>query len=308
MVGLNQADDAGVFRLSDELALIQTVDFFTPIVDDPYLYGQISAANALSDVYAMGGKPITCLNIVAFPDKTFPLSILREILRGGFDKVEEADAVLVGGHSIADDEMKYGLSVTGLIHPDRIIRNNGARPGDVLILTKPLGSGIISTAIKQGIADNAAIESVVGVMSQLNRVASECMQEIGVNAATDVTGYGLLGHAFEMAQASGVSMEIAAGSVPILPVAHTYCDQGAIPGGTRENQKFVGDKIAYSPNLEDIYKILLNDAQTSGGLLISVEESKGSTLLSLLHEKGIHEALKIGRVTTKGSSWLFVKE
>jgi selenide,water dikinase len=306
LVGFGHADDAGVFRLSDDLALIQTVDFFTPVVDDPFLFGQISAANSLSDVYAMGGKPITCLNIVAFPNNQFPLHVLSDILRGGYEKVQEAGAVLAGGHTISDDEMKYGLSVTGIVHPDKILQNAGAKIGDSLVLTKPIGSGIISTAIKKGIASEKAIDSVTRTMAQLNRVASECMQEIGVNAATDVTGYGLLGHAYEMAHASQVGLEISVDAVPVMPAAFDYYEQNTVPGGTKSNQEFLEDKVTYDGAITDDYRTIVNDAQTSGGLLISVPNEKNEALISLLHERGIAPARKIGEVIPKDGPWIRV--
>ncbi len=296
LVGINTADDAGVFRLTDEIALIQTVDFFTPIVDDPYTYGQISAANSLSDVYAMGGKPLTCLNIVGFPAKHLSIQTLGDILRGGFDKVEEAGAVLVGGHTITDDELKYGLSVTGIVHPKKVVTNAGARSGDALILTKPLGTGIISTALKRGIAKEEAVQAIVSVMSRLNRVASESMQEVGVHAATDITGFGLLGHAYELASASKVALEIRASAVPIIPHTFEYFEQGCIPGGTSNNQFFLKDKVAYDPSLQDDLLTILNDAQTSGGLLIAIPAERSEHLLQLLHERGETDARNIGSV------------
>jgi selenide,water dikinase len=299
-VGTNTADDAGVFRLSDDLALIQTVDFFTPVVDDPYVYGQISAANSLSDIYAMGGKPITCLNIVGFPTKYFSHDVLMKIMNGGFSKIEEAGAVLAGGHTILDDELKYGLSVTGIVHPQRIIRNVGAHPGDQLILTKPIGTGIISTAIKQGKAAPSDIDAAVDVMLKLNNISSECMQEIGVHAATDISGFGILGHAFEMAKASQVSIEIAASKVSIIPPTFKYFEQGCIPGGTANNQLFLKDKIQYDSSLPEDITIILNDAQTSGGLLMSVPSQKSDSLLQLLHQKGISDAKVVGQVVPKG--------
>ncbi len=296
LVGINTADDAGVFRLSDEVALIQTVDFITPIVDDPYLFGQISAANALSDIYAMGGKPLTCLNIVGFPAKIFPQEVLVKILQGGFEKITEASAVLVGGHTIIDEELKYGLSVTGIVRPDRIVTNAGAQPGDHLLLTKSLGSGIISTAIKRGIASIEATETMIQVMLQLNRVAAESMQEIGVHAATDITGFGLLGHCYEMAKASHVSLEIIANKVPIFSAAFDYFELGCIPGGTSNNQYFLQNHTTRQPTVTEDHFILMCDAQTSGGLLIAVSPEKSDSLLNLLHQRGVTSAQKIGNV------------
>ena len=295
LVGFDTADDAGVYRLSDEVALIQTVDFFTPIVDDPYSYGQISAANSLSDIYAMGGTPLMCLNVIGFPTKTFPPSVMVDILRGGMDKVQEAGAVLAGGHTITDDELKYGLAVTGTVHPDRIIRNAGARPGDDLILTKPIGTGIISTALKQGKAAPEHVDKIIASMAQLNRIPSECMQEVGVHAATDVTGFGLLGHAYEMAQAGGVHFEIFASKVPVFEEAYDYFEQGCIPGGTSNNEYYMKKRTYYHSSVRDAQITLLNDAQTSGGLLIALPSEKSRRLLSLLHRRGVTAAKVIGR-------------
>jgi len=296
IVGLNPADDAGVFRLGPDTALIQTVDFFTPIVDDPYAFGQISAANALSDVYAMGGRPLTCLNVVGFPTRHFGLDVLEKILLGGHKKVEEAGAVIVGGHTIMDDEMKYGLAVTGIAHPDRILTKAGARPGDVLVLTKPIGTGIVSTAIKRGIARAEDVEEVIRIMAHLNRGASEAMLESGAHASTDITGFGLLGHAYEMAAASGVTFEIWADRVPVIPAAYRYYEKGCIPGGTQNNRLYLQKRIQIDPDVGEDLEILLNDAQTSGGLLISIPREKSELLIRKLEGKKCESAAVIGRV------------
>jgi selenide,water dikinase len=296
IVGMERADDAGVYKLSEDLAIIQTVDFFTPVVDDPYMFGQIAAANALNDVYAMGGKPLTAMNIVCFPVKTMDVSILREILKGGLEKMREAGVTLVGGHSVEDSELKYGLSVTGTIHPSMVLTNVGAEVGDRLILTKPLGTGIINTAIKGGMAKEESIEMVTNYMARLNKTASEVMQEIGANACTDVTGFGLLGHAFEMIQGTGKGMIIHVSNVPVFPEAVNFAQMGLLPGGTYRNREFRINRVdivsGVSPYLIDI----LFDPQTSGGLLIAVSEEKAEKMVKRLKAEGIDEAAIIGRV------------
>lgn len=269
IVGTDCCDDAGVYRLNDETALIQTVDFFTPIVDDPYRFGQITAANALSDVYAMGGRPLLCMNLVAFPLGDMDKSILNDILRGGLEKITEAGALLVGGHSIEDKELKYGLSVSGLVHPDKVMLNSGARPGDHLLLTKPLGTGILSTAIKGGLAGEELEAVITECMVSLNRAAGEAMAETGANSCTDITGFGLIGHLFEMAHASNVSIMVDSASVPLLPETLNYASMGIIPEGAYKNQKFY--KKWVQSNLADLdpLEMIFYDPQTSGGLLIS---------------------------------------
>ena len=307
IVGMERAEDAGVYKLSDDLAIIQTVDFFTPIVDDPYMFGQIAAANALSDVYAMGGKPLTAMNIVCFPIKTMDISILREILKGGLDKMKEAGVTLVGGHSVEDSELKYGLSVTGTIHPLKVLTNVGAKVGDRLILTKPLGTGIINTAIKGGMAKEDSIERVTRYMASLNKRASEIMQEIGANACTDVTGFGLLGHAFEMIEGTGKGIVINASDVPILPEAVNFAKMGMVPGGTYRNKEFRINKVdidsALSPYLIDI----LFDPQTSGGLLIAVSGKKAQEMVKRLRKEGIEDAAIIGKVVNDTQERIVVK-
>jgi selenide,water dikinase len=282
--------------LTDDIALVQTIDFFTPIVDDPFSFGQIAAANALSDVYAMGGKPLTAMNMVAFPIKNMDRAILKEILKGGYSKVQESGALLVGGHSIEDDDIKYGLSVTGIVHPNKILTNARARPGDRLVLTKPLGTGIIATALKGGMASREAMTKITESMTTLNRVASEVMVEVGVNACTDITGFGFLGHAVEMAMASDVGIVIQSQSVPIFPQAEEYASMGMVPGGTRRNRDFAACKVEISGHVPDIKMDILYDAQTSGGLLISVEGEMVEMLLEQLHSKGVQWATVIGEV------------
>ena len=288
-----------MYKLSEDLAIVQTVDFFTPIVDDPYTFGQIAAANALSDVYAMGGKPITAMNIVCFPSKTLDISILRDILRGGLEKLREAGVVLVGGHSVDDEELKYGLSVTGTIHPGKVMTKSGARAGDKLILTKPLGTGIINTAAKGGAASEETIANVTKSMSALNRAASEVMQEIGCNACTDITGFGLLGHACEMIQNSEVGLKIRASSVPIFAEAVEFARMGMIPGGTYRNKVFRSRMVKVADGLPDYMLDILFDPQTSGGLFISVSTPKADILLSGLHKAGVLEAAIVGEVVAQ---------
>ena len=297
IVGLESPDDAGVYQLTDDLAIIQTVDYFTPIVDDPYNFGQIAAANALSDVYAMGGKPVTAMNLVCFPIKTMDISILREILRGGLEKMKEAGVILVGGHSVEDPELKYGLSVTGLIHPGKVVLSSDAKPGDSLILTKPIGTGIINTAIKAGMADATSIAAVTEQMATLNRKASDLMQKTGIHACTDVTGFGLLGHACEMIQNSSVGMEIFYSKVPVFAQAPELSQIGLIPAGTYRNRDFRANMVEFDPDVPEYMHDILFDAQTSGGLLIAVSPEKAEILLSRMHAEGIKEAAIIGRVT-----------
>ncbi|MUV38352.1 Selenide, water dikinase [Lentibacillus sp. JNUCC-1] len=296
LVGLDTSDDAGVYRLTDDLAIVQTLDFFTPIVDDPYDFGQVAAANAISDVYAMGGTPVTALNIVAFPIAELDNAILTEILRGAGDKLSEADVALVGGHSIDDQEPKFGLAVTGTIHPDRIRTNAGARPGDKLILTKPIGVGIMTTALKRGLLTNDEIQHVTEVMTTLNKTAAETMNDHTVHASTDVTGFGLMGHAMEMAEASDVGLTIYHEDVPVLPRAEELAQTGVIPGGSKNNFNHVKDRIKYPYDMTDTRKWLLSDAVTSGGLLAAVDITEANDLLEKLQANGIEAAI-IGEVT-----------
>ncbi len=286
-MGRGTADDAGVLRVRDDLALIQTVDFFTPIVDDPRTFGRIAATNALSDVYAMGGTPRTAMNIVCFPRKTLPLDVLREVLIGGHEVVVEAGALLVGGHSVEDPELKYGLSVTGLIHPDRVVTNAGARPGDRLVLTKPLGTGVISTAVKGGLAPPQVEAEATRWMATLNRDAAEAMQAVGVHACTDVTGFGLLGHALELADASGVQVELSAARVPLIPGVAELAAMGLIPGGSHRNRKYCERAVTVDDGVDPLIVDLLADAQTSGGLLIAVPAERAAALHDALEHRGV---------------------
>lgn len=296
IVGMESADDAGVYRLSDELAIIQTLDFFTPIVDDPYMFGQIAAANSLSDVYAMGGQPLTAMNIVCFPIKTMDISVLREILRGGLDKMKEAGVTLAGGHSVEDPELKYGLSVTGTVHPSRVLTNVGAKAGDALVLTKPLGTGIINTAIKAGMAAGELAETVADCMARLNMTASEVMLEAGARACTDVTGFGLLGHSFEMIQGTSKGIIINAPRVPLFPEAVEFAKIGLVPGGTYRNRDFRAHRVDIDPGISPYLLDIFFDPQTSGGLLIAVPGDKAENMVKKLKERGIGEANMIGEV------------
>ncbi|MED4958131.1 selenide, water dikinase SelD [Paenibacillus macerans] len=296
LVGLDTSDDAGVYRLSDDLALVQTVDFFTPIVDDPYSFGQVAAANAISDIYAMGGKPLTVLNIVAFPISTLDKSILADILRGAADKVREAGATLVGGHSIDDKEPKFGLAVTGLVHPDKVRTNAGAKPGDKLILTKPIGVGIMTTSIKKDQLSQEETERVTSVMTTLNKTAAEVMEPYEVHACTDVTGFGLMGHALEMAKGSGAGITIRKSAVPVLPRVRELAEQGFVPGGTKNNYAHVEADISFPEAMDQTDRYILCDAVTSGGLLISVSAAQAGKLLAALVDAGV-EASLIGEVT-----------
>jgi selenide,water dikinase len=307
IVGMERPDDAGVYRISDDCALILTLDFFTPIVDDPYDFGQIAVANALSDVYAMGGTPLLAMNIICFPAKNLDASILHEILRGGSDKMQEAAVLLVGGHSVDDNEIKYGLSVTGTVHPDRVLRNAGAKPGDAVILTKPLGTGIISTALKAEMADETAVKKITGSMKELNRKPAGIMKDFPVSACTDVTGFGLIGHAAEMVEGTGTGMTIFASQVPFFPEALVYADMGLIPGGAYRNREFRALMTETGHGIEDAMINLLHDPQTSGGLLISLPGRDAHALLAALHEQGVPEAAIIGEVTDSNPGRILVK-
>lgn len=294
---MEHAEDAGVYRLRDDLAIIQTVDFFTPIVDDPYTFGRIAVTNALSDVYAMGGTPVTAMNIVCFPIRTMDVKILREILRGGLDQMREACVLLIGGHSVEDNEPKYGLSVTGVIHPDKILFNNGAKAGDYLILTKPLGTGIVSTALKGGLADAALVARSVACMTTLNRKAAELMVETAeIHACTDVTGFGFLGHALEMAEGSGIGMRIRATEVPYFHGIRPFVEEGLVPGGLIRNRKFREKQLDIGPDCPDWLIDILFDPQTAGGLLISLPPVAAEELLRKMHAAGIDEAAIVGEV------------
>jgi len=299
LVGTNTADDAGVYLVAPDLALVQTVDIFTPIVDEPYWFGAIAAANAMSDVYAMGGAPRLALNFAGFPRAKLPLDVLIEILRGGAEKCAEAGVTILGGHTIDDPEPKYGLAVTGFVHPQRIITNATARPGDRLVLTKPLGMGVITTGIKQERTSPATIAEATRIMAALNRAAAEAMSSIGVSAATDVTGFGLLGHLYGMTRASGVRAHIRLGDVPILEEAWDLARRGIVPGGTQRNRTSYEDVISWD-GLDEEAQVLLCDAQTSGGLLIAVPAERLDALLEALRTRDVDTRAVIGEITAAG--------
>jgi len=296
IVGLERADDAGVYKISDDLALIQTVDFFTPIVDDPYWFGQIAAANALSDVYAMGGIPKTAMNLVAFPVKQMDLSVLRQIIQGGLDKLTEAEVVLIGGHSIEDKELKYGLSVTGIVHPSRVLTKKNLWPGDRLILTKPLGTGIVNTTIKAGMASVDLTKKVTHLMAMLNRDAAEIMSRFDVHACTDVTGFGLIGHIAEMVCGSNMSVRIFSEQIPVIPEALKFAAMGLIPAGAYKNREFRESMIDFGETVGRSLGDVLFDPQTSGGLLISVGSDQAEALVKALLDAGISDTAEIGEV------------
>jgi len=319
LVGFDTNDDAGVYLLSPEMALVQTVDFFTPIVDDPFTFGQIAAANSLSDIYAMGGKPLSSLSIVGFPDKGDP-EILEQIIRGGLAKMAEARCSVIGGHSIRNDDIQFGYAVTGLIHPQRVWRNVGARTGDVLLLTKALGTGVLSTALKKDRAAAGDLQAAVASMSELNRAGSEALQEFQkkagaaqpVHAVTDITGFGLLGHAREMAlgdpahQIEPVSFEIDHSTIRYLPGALEAAREGFLPGGLKNNREFIGDCVAFEESVPQEYRELLFDPQTSGGLLVAVAPESGNDALAVLEHNGV-PARRIGLAVPKGKPLLFVR-
>lgn len=296
LVGPKTFADAGIYKINDEMALVETLDFFTPVVNNPYDYGQIAAANAVSDIYAMGGKPLTAMNILCYPLKSLDKDILVEILRGGADKVNEAGATIVGGHTLQDNEIKYGLSVTGIIHPDKIVTNVGARPGDVLVLTKPLGTGLIISAIKNNKVFEGDEQLVTRSMCQLNKIASETMLEVGVSSCTDITGFGLMGHAYEMAEASKVTLSFFAGRIPIFEGCERYVRMGLIPGVSKLSKKYLKDAIAIDSKVREELVDVLFDAQTSGGLLISIPEGKAEMLCTKLRGRGVMSASIVGEV------------
>ncbi len=296
IAGFESAEDAGVYKLTDALAIVQTVDYFPPIVDDPHSFGEIAAANALSDVYAMGGKPLTALNIVSFPKKKISIDVLRKILEGGLKKLAEADVTLVGGHSIEDEELKYGLAVTGIIHPDKIIRNKGAKAGESIILTKPIGTGIINTALKAGMASEKTIEIVTLSMKELNRRASEIMKEAGASSATDITGFGLLGHLYEMVRGQDTGMMVELEKVPIFPDVDNFAKTGIVPAGTHSNKKAREEFVVIEKKIEPYFLDILFDAQTSGGLLFTLTREKADGVIEQLKKEGISHASIIGEV------------
>lgn len=306
IVGLDTSDDAAVYKINEDLALIQTLDFFTPVVDDPYTFGQIAAANSLSDIYAMGGEPKLALNIVCFPDCLSP-EILAEILKGGHDKVLESGAILVGGHSVSDDEPKYGLSVTGFVHPDKVLTNSNAKAGDVLVLTKPLGLGIINTAIKGEMVDKDSYDEAIKVMSTLNKFGKEAIDKVGgVNSVTDITGFGLLGHALEMAMGSSVTIKINSKDIPIIEGAVEYANMGLVPAGAYSNRKHIGDRIYFKEDIPKHLEDILYDPQTSGGLLVSIKKDKVDSLLTALENSPTKYGI-IGEVCERKDYYLIVE-
>ena len=306
IVGLERADDAGVYKISEDLALIQTVDFFTPIVDDPYWFGQIAAANALSDIYAMGGVPKTALNLVAFPLKEMDILILRRIIQGGIDKMQEAGVVILGGHSVEDSELKYGFSVTGFIHPKQVLTKKNLVAGDCLILTKPIGTGIINTAIKGGMASPGIINLVTRLMAMLNKDAAAVMKNYPVHACTDITGFGLLGHLAEMVIDSNSGIQLMADQVPIMPEALEYAGMGLFPAGAYKNREFRESMVRFSPAVDSLVQDILFDPQTSGGLLMAVGKEKADELIEELKAKGIDQAAVIGEVVAEPAATILV--
>ena len=306
LVGNETSDDAGVYQITEDIALIQTVDYFTPIVDDPYMFGQIAAANALSDVYAMGGEPKTVLNIVGYPIKKLGADMLAEILRGAADKVKEAGAITIGGHSVDDQEPKFGLSVTGIVHPKRFWKNVGSNPGDVLILTKPIGVGILTTGIKREVVTKEQEKAVTETMAMLNKTAAEILTSFSPHAVTDVTGFGLLGHASEMAKGSNVTFEICMEQVPMLDGTYELSQNGVVPGGSKSNHKWVAEDVHYE-HISMENQLILCDAITSGGLLVSISEKEAEKYVSKLHEAGLCYAAIIGKVLSKQDKFIYVK-
>ena len=304
LVGTETSDDAGVFRLRPDLAIVNTVDFFTPIVDDPYVFGQIAATNSLSDVYAMGGEPKTAMNIVCFPKGKMEMEVLGEILKGGADKVKESGAVIIGGHSIIDEEIKYGMAITGVIHPDKIFRNVGVQEGDALILTKPLGTGIITTALKKGKASKESVDEAVAFMTTLNAAASAVMCKYPVHACSDVTGFGILGHALGIASGSGVTLVIESQKLPIMHRAPRFAEKGYITGGCKRNRDYLKDKITVEKSLPEGIVEVAFDPQTSGGLLIAVAKRHAAKLIEDLQAAGVTAATQVGYATSLQKPWV----
>ena len=306
LVGNDTGDDAAVYRLDKNTAIIVTVDFFTPITDDPYEFGVIAAANSLSDVYAMGGKPLVALNIVGFPAE-LAVDMLGDVLKGGYDKAAEAGCLIVGGHTVDDSEPKYGLSVVGLIEPGKEVSNANAQPGDVLVLTKPIGTGIITTGCKQGITPDDILKNAVDVMATLNKGAAEAMMRVGINSCTDITGFGLMGHLRGMTRGSNVGAIINASDVPVLPGVWDLLEKNVVPGGTFRNMNGVEDSVDWDESLTDQQRLLMCDAQTSGGLLISVTKDKVEKLLSELKISGVETRVIVGEITAANSGRILVK-
>ena len=300
LVGNDTGDDAAVYRLDNNTAIVVTVDFFTPITDDPYEFGSVAAANSLSDVYAMGGKPLVALNVVGFPAE-LAVEMLGDVLRGGYDKATEAGCLIVGGHTVDDAEPKYGLSVVGLVEPGREVSNANAQPGDVLVLTKPIGTGIITTGCKQGITPDAVLKNAVDVMATLNKGAAEAMMRTGINSCTDITGFGLMGHLQGMARGSNVGAVINATAVPVLPGVWDLLEKNVVPGGTFRNMNGVDDSVDWDEEISDQQRLLLCDAQTSGGLLISVTKGKVDQLISELATSGVETRALVGEITSENA-------
>ena len=298
LVGTDHFDDAGVYKLDESTAIVTTVDFFPPLVDDPYIFGQIAAANSLSDVYAMGGRPISVLNIVGFPDEDLPVSVLSDILRGGAERVEAAGAVVAGGHTVRDSEVKFGLAVTGVVHPDRILKNGGAQVGDVIVLSKPIGSGILTSAAKAEKITEAELAQAIDVMTDLNEGACKAALAVGVHSATDVTGFGLIGHASEMADASGVTIELRASDVPLLENTLALARKKMLTRAAGTNLEYLGDRFTVH-NVDEMLVKVLADAQTSGGLLLSVAEDRADRLVAALKEQKTRAAAIVGYVVAK---------
>jgi selenide, water dikinase len=304
LVGTETGDDAGVYRLRPDLAIVNTVDFFTPIVDDPYIFGQISAANSLSDVYAMGGDPKTCMNIVCFPKGKMDIEILGEILKGGADKVKESGAVVIGGHSIIDEEIKFGMAVTGVIHPDKIYRNVGVQEGDVLILTKPLGTGIITTALKKGKASEESVHEAVKSMTTLNAAASQVARKHPVHACSDITGFGILGHGLGMASGSGVTLVIESAKMPLMRGAPRLAEKGYITGGCKRNREYLDNKMLIDKSIREGLVEVALDPQTSGGLLLAIAKRHAAKLIDDLHAAGVPHATEVGYATSLQKPWV----
>ena len=296
LVDASRRDDAAVFQVAPDRAIVATVDFFTPIVDDPYDFGRIAATNAFSDVYAMGATPLLALNVVGWPRETLPFEVLGEVLRGGADVARAAGAFVLGGHSVDDPEPKYGMVAIGEVAPDRIVTNAGARPGDALVLTKPIGTGILSTALKRDLVSEADLADAVAVMTTLNAGAARAMLEVGAHAATDVTGFGLLGHLRTLLEASGVAAELEAGAVPVLPRARELAERGAVPGGTTRNAASAAEAVTFANRVDATARLLLADAQTSGGLLIAVAPERTAALVAALEREETPAAAIVGRV------------
>ncbi len=307
IVGMERLDDAGVYKLSDDIAIIQTIDFITPIVNDPYSFGQIAAANSISDVYCMGGKPVTAMNVVCFSKEKFGLSVLKEILRGGLDKMNEAGVVLLGGHSITDLELKYGLSVTGVVHPQKVLTNAGGKVGDKLVLTKPLGTGIISTAVKGGVASEETVAEVTRSMSTLNKEAATAMIELGAHACTDITGFGLIGHASHLIQGEEGGIRLDLSAIPVFDEVLELAKLGLYPGGLENNRKFYSSAAEFDSGIPEFKRNILFDPQTSGGLLIALPEPAAEKLVRRLHKAGIVAASIIGEIVEKPKKKILVK-